>query len=411
MKERLKIGVIGLGSRGFGIVCDPMLPMEDVDIIGVCDLYEDRLKKAADLIEDRRGVRPFESTNYKDILELPIDAVLILTAWEPHIEIAVAAMKKGITVGMEVGGAYSIDDCWKLVNTYEETGVPCMLLENCCYGKIEMMSMQMAKNGFFGDIVYCEGGYQHDLRGEISCGEENRHYRLRNYISRNCENYPTHELGPIAKLLNINNGNRMLTLSSMASCSKGLHQYILDTKGADDKLAKVQFSQGDIVRTNIKCANGELISLILDTTLPRCYSRNYTVRGTKGMYQEDGGYFFKNGDSHDDLSVHYNNSREVYEKDVNNIHPLWRSYEAKGGHGGMDYLVYRAFVESVLAGTNPPIDIYDTAAWMCISTLSEKSIALGGMPVEIPDFTNGKWFNRSDIVDSPYSLDWRKNLK
>jgi len=129
------------------------------------------------------------------------------------------------------------------------------------------------------------------------------------------------------------------------------------------------------------------------------------------MYQEDGGYFFKNGDSHDDLSVHYNNSREVYEKDVNNIHPLWRSYEAKGGHGGMDYLVYRAFVESVLAGTNPPIDIYDTAAWMCISTLSEKSIALGGMPVEIPDFTNGKWFNRSDIVDSPYSLDWRKNLK
>ena len=129
------------------------------------------------------------------------------------------------------------------------------------------------------------------------------------------------------------------------------------------------------------------------------------------MYQEDGGFFFKNGDNHDDLSVHYNNSRNVYEKDDNNIHPLWKNYEAKGGHGGMDYLVYRAFVESVKNETNPPIDVYDTAAWMCISCLSEKSIALGGMPVEIPDFTNGKWFNRTDIIDSPYSLDWRNNLK
>ena len=255
MKERLKIGVVGLGGRGLGILKDIMLPMEDVDVLGVCDLYEDRTKYGVDAVEKARGVRPIGTQNYKDILNLDIDAVLILCAWEPHIEIAVAAMKKGISVGMEVGGAYSIDDCWKLVNTYEETGTPCMLLENCCYGKREMMALKMAKDGFFGDIVYCEGGYQHDLRGEIAYGEENRHYRLRNYINRNCENYPTHELGPIAKLLNINNGNRMMTLSSMSSSSKGLHQYILDKKGADDKLANLHFRQGDIVRTNIMCSN------------------------------------------------------------------------------------------------------------------------------------------------------------
>lgn len=409
MKERLKIGVVGLGGRGLGILKDIMLPMEDVDVLGVCDLYEDRTKYGVDAVEEARGVRPIGTQNYKDILNLDIDAVLILCAWEPHIEIAVAAMKKGISVGMEVGGAYSIDDCWKLVNTYEETGTPCMLLENCCYGKREMMALKMAKDGFFGDIVYCEGGYQHDLRGEIAYGEENRHYRLRNYINRNCENYPTHELGPIAKLLNINNGNRMMTLSSMSSSSKGLHQYILDKKGADDKLANVHFRQGDIVRTNILCANGELISIILDTTLPRCYSRNFTVRGTKGMYQENGDYFYKDGEP-EDLGKLYGNGN-VYEKDENNLHPLWSNYEAKGGHGGMDFLVYRAFVESNLMGINPPIDVYDTAAWMCISTLSEKSISLGGMPVEIPDFTNGKWFNRTDIADFKYSLDWKKNLK
>lgn len=38
-----------------------------------------------------------------------------------------------------------------------------------------------------------------------------------------------------------------------------------------------------------------------------------------------------------------------------------------------------------------PIDVYDMATWMSITPLSERSIQLGSMPVEIPDFTNGKW--------------------
>jgi hypothetical protein len=135
-------------------------------------------------------------------------------------------MKAGKYVGVEVGGAYSVDDCWRLVRTYEETGVPCMLMENCCYGRQELLVLNMVKQGLFGDIVHCQGGYRHDLREEITNGRENRHYRLRNYMNRNCENYPTHELGPIAKILGINRGNRMVSLVSMSSQAKGLHEYI-----------------------------------------------------------------------------------------------------------------------------------------------------------------------------------------
>ena len=149
-----------------------------------------------------------------------------------------------------------------------------------------MMVMDMAKKGLFGDIVHCSGGYHHDLRDEVSNGIENRHYRFRNYLNRNAENYPTHELGPIAKILNINHGNRFLTLTSTASRAAGLHEYICSNKPDDVNLQNTIFQQGDIVTTVIKCAHGETITLTLDTTLPRYYSRGLAVRGTKGMYEE-----------------------------------------------------------------------------------------------------------------------------
>ena len=143
-----------------------------------------------------------------------------------------------------------------------------------------MMAMNMVKQGLFGEIVHCSGGYCHDLRDEIAFGKEKRHYRLRNYLARNCENYPTHELGPIARVLDINRGNRMVSLSSTASGSAGLHEFILKNKPDDAELRDAEFAQGDIVTTVIKCERGETIVLTLDTTLPRSYDRAFTIRGT-----------------------------------------------------------------------------------------------------------------------------------
>ena len=136
-----------------------------------------------------------------------------------------------------------------------------MFLENCCFGRRELMVLNMVEQGVLGEVVHCAGGYQHDLRDEIAFGKENRHYRLRNYLSRNCENYPTHDLGPIARILNINHGNRMLTLSSFASKSAGLHEFIMQNKSDDERLKQVHFAQGDIITTMIRCANGETIQL------------------------------------------------------------------------------------------------------------------------------------------------------
>lgn len=393
--EKIKVGIIGLGMRGSSLM-RRVMEMDDTEIVAVCDECEDRVEAAVKSVQEQAGYTPAGTTDYRELLAIAeIQAVIISTAWEAHVEIAVASMRAGKYTGLEVGGAFSIEDCWKLVKTSEESGMPCMMLENCCYGQKEMMCLNMAKKGVFGEIVHCSGAYHHDLRGMIVDG-----YRLKNYISRNCENYPTHELGPIAKLLNINRGNRMVSLVSMASKAAGLNEYALQKKGPDSPLAKMKFAQGDIVTTIIRCAGGETITLTLDTSLPRFYSRGLMVHGTKGLYEEDNHSIWLERDAEsygiDELSGnwkdHWDNASTRYAEEFD--HPLWKQYQIEGvraGHGGMDWLVLRAFLESAKEKVDTPIDVYDTAAWMCISVLSEQSIAMGGAPVAVPDFTSGKW--------------------
>ena len=146
-----------------------------------------------------------------------VKAVVIASSWDEHVPMAIASMKAGKYTAVEVSGAYDIEDCWDLVRTYEETKTPIMMLENCCYGKFELLCNSLARAGKFGKVLYCHGAYAHELRGEILGGNVNRHYHLQNYMLRNCENYPTHELGPIAKLLDINRGNKMLSLTSVST--------------------------------------------------------------------------------------------------------------------------------------------------------------------------------------------------
>ena len=404
--DKVKIAFIGFGARG-----DCLLKMiletmpNDVEIVGVCDSYEDRALAAKKMVEEIAGSSPVAVTDYRKLLEMKeVEAVISPSAWDAHIQIAIDSMLAGKYVATEVGGAYSIQQCWDLVHTYERTGVPMMLLENCCYGKNELTVFNMVKKGLFGEVVHCEGGYRHDLRDEIALGEEHRHYRLENFKNRNGELYPTHELGPIAKCLDINRGNRMLYLTSMASKARGVNDWIKKNRGEDFPNANYEFAMGDVVTTMIKCAHGETITLTHDTSLPRAYSRGNLVQGTNAIWSED-----KNGIVVDVVPAagekEWKSIEEYYGE---YMHPLWKEYIEQGvvsGHDGIDYLTINAFINAVRNHTQTPIDVYDAAAWMAVTTLSEDSIAMGSMPVAIPDFTNGKWIKNRPIVRSKYCLD------
>ena len=408
MLDKLNIGVIGVSGRGMGLL-ENILTMPDINVIAVCDLYEDRVQAAQKKAEEMGRPTPKGFTDHRALLEMKdLHAVITPSSWTSHVQVCLDAMDAGVYVGTEVGGATSVQECWDLVHKYEQTKVPCMMLENCCYGREEMTILHMIRLGLFGEVIHCEGGYCHDLRDEICSGVENRHYRWNNFIHRNSELYPTHELGPIAKYLNINRGNRMLSLVSMASKSRGLHDWITKHRPADHPAQSQVFNEGDIVTTMIKCANGETITLKHGCSLPRPYSRCNVVEGTRGLWMED-----KHSISIEGITEHKDSwDPEVWE-DLDNYydkyeHPLWIKYRENGifgGHGGMDGLVLRAFFLAAKNGTQTPIDVYDTAAWMAITPLSEDSIAMGSLPVPIPDFTHGMWINPRPIVKGPYCLD------
>ena len=397
MSREIRIGLIGLGNRGISLLEQVILPQK-VCVAAVCDVFEDRREDAANIITGAGQKAPLNTHDYRKILEMPeIDAVMITAAWETHIPIACEAMKAGKYAGFEVGGSYSLDDCWKLVHVYESTRVPCMMMENCCYGRDELMVLNMVRQGLFGQVIHCEGGYRHDLREEVSTGRERRHYRFRNYLNRNCENYPTHELGPICNVLDIGHGNRMVSLVSVASKSAGLREYMLSRKDAFPDVEDLSFAQGDVVNTIITCAHGETIAITLDTTLPRYYTRAFQVQGTKAMYMDDNHSIFMDGkDNADEFEwkKNWDNASAYYEQ---YDHPVWKTYQKtgiRGGHDGMDWLVFKAFFDAVRERRNTPIDVYDTAAMMAVTPLSEQSICTGGMPVAFPDFTNGAWITR-----------------
>ena len=407
--DRLKIGLIGLGQRGaaYGMVdgsiglLGNILNNSEVLVTAICDGYKERLAFAAEKIVAAGQNKPFETTDYKEVLNFGVDAVIVCTSWASHVEVALAAMEKGVPVGIEVGGTHNIDDMEKLVAAYERTKTPFMFLENCCYNKDELLATSLTRNGKLGEICYCHGAYCHDLRNEITeVGLKRGHYRLEEYKNHNCENYPTHELGPIVKLLGITRGNKFTRLTAMASKARGLEEYVNSHEEVAE-LKGTKWKQGDVVTTMIECENGELITLKLDTSLPRLYDREITVSGTKGYYNQTLRAVVIDGDkfNHDKNVIQDSlNSQDDYSEYLPDDWKNITEEQLKTGHGGMDYIMLKHFFRAVKNREDMPIDVYEACAMMCVTALSEQSIKSGGKPVAVPDFTNGKYRER-EIID------------
>lgn len=402
--DKIRVGFIGMGRRGPGLLTNVLVNFPEVDVVAICDAYRDKAENGREIVKNKRECECEVYTDYKELLaDEEVNTVVITASWEAHVSLAVACMKAGKITALEVGGAYSIEDCWHLVRVWEETQTPFMFLENCCYGKKELLANSLVRHDVFGEVVHCHGAYVHDCREHIADGINLRHYRLRNYLNRNCDNYPTHELGPIAKILNINRGNRMVSLVSVASKARGMGEYV-KYKEAFAHLQGKTWKQGDIVETIITCADGASISLKLDTTLPHPYSREFTVCGTKGCYREEGNIVYEDRMDHEKglyMENYFNNAVDYEEKYLPQCWKNITKEELESGHGGMDVLLFRAFFDAIKNGEEMPIDVYDAASWMAITCLSEASIQNGGHPVDIPDFTNGAWLLREpkDIAD------------
>ena len=409
-EERVvKIGIIGLGARAETLLAS-IFEMPGIAVTAVCDTRPERIAKIESIFDNHKAQRPKAFPDYRQLLDDPeVEALFVPTSWNSHLTIACECMKRGKYVGIEVGGASSLEELWQLVHASESTGVSCMMLENCCYGRNELMVLNMVRKGMFGELIYCECGYEHDL-SEMAWATEKRLERALHNRHRNGDLYPTHGIGPIAKILRINRGNRFMTISSHATKARG---FVSALEAYTGKRPDKTFLEGDVVTSVIHCANGENITLTHGVSLPRPYSRNCRVQGTKGIWLENTKGIYVEGISpkYEKLDV-AGNPYTVHEwSPINSFyekydHPIWQEFRDAiiGGHGGMDALSMSAFLDAVRRKVPTPIDVYDVAAWMSITCLSEQSIALGGMPVPFPDFTNGKWIDREPEIPSKWSL-------
>jgi hypothetical protein len=404
----IRLGIIGLGARSHTLL-SALGRLQDLTITAVCDLDPAKIEDYAQRMSKYGMNTPDGYTDYRQMLKDPaIQGVLITTGWNSHLHIAIDVMRSGKYAGIEVGGAASIQELWDLVRAAESTGVSCMMLENCCYARNELMVLNMVRQGLFGELVYCECGYEHSLGFEMSGYYANNIERCTHNICRNGDLYPTHGLGPIAKILDINRGNRFLTISSHATKSRSYNLELQRYLGQN-----IHFNCGDIVTSVIHCANGENITITHGVSLPRPYSRNGRVQGTKGIWLEDANGIYVEGLSTcvkniDDAGYPYlvhqwDPVESFYEK---YDHPIWKKHESRilGGHGGIDGLTLSAFVEEIRLKCATPIDVYDCASWMAVTCLSEQSVALGGMPVPFPDFTDGCWINRQQGQKTQFDI-------
>lgn len=420
--KKIKVGFIGVGLRGHEHV-KLIAQREDAEVVAFADPDKRMLKIAQDILV-KNGKKPVKEYNngdydYRNLLkDKNIDAIVISTPWEWHKIQGIEAMKAGKIVGMEVCGAMELQDCWDYIKAYEETKVPIFMMENVCYRRDVMAILNMVRKGMFGELIHGQGGYLHDLRpvlfndgdkpigSGVEFGEKafsEAKWRTNHYLKRNGELYPTHGLGPISVMMDINRGNRLLRLSSFASKARGLNHYVAKHPkgGTEHPNAKIEFKQGDIVTTQIQCANGETILLTHDTSLQRPYNLGFRVQGTDGIWQDFGWGKPEQGFIYFEEKMNHSHRWDSTEKWLQEYdHPLWKKYEkqaAGAGHGGMDFFTMNTFIECIKKNIEFPMDVYDLATWYAITPLSEESIANNGKVVEIPDFTKGNWKTRKPV--------------
>ncbi|MFQ5805383.1 MAG: Gfo/Idh/MocA family protein [Phycisphaerae bacterium] len=389
--DRVRIGFVGVGGMGTNHV-NQLLKIEGVEIKAVCDIREAHARRASERIQKAgqpaptlytRGERDFERLCAKEDLDL----VFTATPWRWHVPVCVAAMNNGKHAATEVPAAVTLEECWQLVETAEKTKRHCVMMENCCYDRAEMMCLNMVRKGLLGEVLHGEGGYCHDLRGIKFSKQGEGLWRRAHSTKRNGNLYPTHGLGPVAQCMNINRGDRFDYLVSMSGPSRGLQLYQQEQLPPDDPRRDERYVLGDVNVSLVKTAKGRTIYLVHDTNLPRPYSRIHIVQGTGGIFEKWPERVHIDGRSP-------GHGWETLDKYAEFEHPLWKSETVKrasGGHGGMDFLEDYRLIKCLREGLPTDMDVYDAAAWSAICEATERSVASRSRPVDIPDFTRGRW--------------------
>ncbi|MGH7143877.1 MAG: Gfo/Idh/MocA family protein [Planctomycetota bacterium] len=388
-RRTVRFGFVGLGGRGTGQLRE-MLAVRGALITAVSDPTEAVMLRARDLVVEKGQPAPALEGDWRRLCRRDdVDVVYICSPWDWHVPQAVCAMENGKHAAVEVPAATTLADCWRLVDSSEATRRHCVILENCCYGYNELLALNLVRRGMLGAITHGEAAYIHDLRTILLADHGEGRWRRTPHIQRNGNLYPTHGLGPVARYMNIHQGDRFTRIVSMSSRSAALQAYRDEHLKPSDGKRRERYRCGDMNSALIQTAAGCSILLQHDVVTPRPYSRLNLVQGTRGAFADYPGRVFIDGRH---KGKHAWEPVEAYKRFQ---HPLWKKHgkaAAKlGGHGGMDFLMNFRLVEAFQKGEAPDMDVYDAAAWSAPGLLTDISVAFDGLALPYPDFTRGHW--------------------
>ncbi|MDB5000079.1 MAG: gfo/Idh/MocA family oxidoreductase [Mucilaginibacter sp.] len=395
--DTVRVGFIGLGQRGPSHLKN-MTKLGGVEIKALCDLRSSCVQKAQKML-DGTSHKPALYSGSKDEWKKvcdskDIDAIYIATPWNMHVPMAVYAMEQGKHVFIEVPAAVTLDECWKLVETSERTKKHCMMLENCCYDFFELLTLNMARQGYFGEVIHAEGAYLHNLL-DLNFKKDGYWdmWRLKENANRNGNIYPTHGLGPVCQLMNINRGDKLDYLVSMSGNDFVMAKTAKELAAKDDfyKPFVDKHFRGNMNTTSIRTQSGRTIMLQHDVSSPNIYSRIHKITGTKGSALK---YPLPGKISNDSkeswlTEAEMKELEQKYQPAI--VKKIGEMAKEVGGHGGMDFLMDWRVIDCLRNGLPLDQDVYDAALWSAISPLSEQSVANRSSAVTIPDFTNGSW--------------------
>ena len=393
----VRVGVVGVGDRGTGLL-RVLLTMPGVQVPALCDTNATRLKRAQQLVvqagqDEPEGYSDGETAFEKLMDRNDLDAAIIATTWEWHTPMAAYCMKAGKYAGVEVPAAITLEQCWELVNAHEESGVPCMMLENWSFRRDNLAVLNMIRKGLLGEIVHCHCAHSHNCIDHWFFDRDgNDRWAAKYLVERNTDQYPTHSLGPVISWMDIGCGDYFDYVTSTATASRGINAYFARKFGPDHPSATRTYAQGDIVTSVVRTKKGRSIVINYDMQLPRPYDNRWLIQGTLGVYNEQREAVYLVGRSPE---YHEWEPFAPYQDEFE--HSWWkavRSEASAAGHEGTDYLELQHFLKAVRDKTQTPIDVYDSVMMSCIVGLAEKSIASGSAPVQCPDFTRGTWESR-----------------
>lgn len=393
-RPAVRVGLIGVGSHGQRRLSQ-LLHLEHVEIRAVCDANPKHLAEVAEVL--RAGGRA-EAAAYGPDPEAfralcargDLDLVFIDTPWDWHVPMALAALEGGAHVGLEVPAALTLEGCWALVEASERTRRHCLMLQNTCYGELELALLQMVKAGVFGDLTHAEGGYLHDLRSMMFQTHGIGLWRRRAHETLDGNHYPTHGLGPLCWYFGIHAGDRLARLVSLSSTERSLSRY-RDALPEEDPRRRERYVCGDVSTSILQTEQGRTILLQHDAVSPQPYSRMTKVVGSRGSFADYPPRIWQDGLAE---------GKPVWQEAglwmERFRHPLWRETEAlrrrlDDAPHSMDIVMLHRLVQGLREGLEPDFNVYDAAAWSAPVALSAASAAQGGMPQDFPDFTRGQW--------------------